>query len=267
MMFVSRQPKSWVDRPHIFLVEWQTASVVFLLTWVHQILSLGILLAANAGKIVDFPDPVSALMIKNLQALSLVRNSSLTTHAGNIDGVLSEVSCGDVFTKEGSKWYVFTPERSIRTVSLLRSASFILLTRAQALFWSPVRIPWHSKSISLCFGILVWQTCDCNCDVLLSRKWHFFLFNWRICCHINWNFWWGRSGTPWWLGLLFSLCLGSSWWRWCWWWWWWWHLFMLKYLHLRLSYCLFLTAYQRRLLSWLSRYLLVLHALLSLSGS
>ena len=63
--------------------------------------SFGMTFAARAGNIVDFPDPVGALTTKNLHVLSLFRNSSRTTHAERSAGRSNDVSCGDVFTRDG----------------------------------------------------------------------------------------------------------------------------------------------------------------------
>ena len=68
-----------------------------------MILSFGITFAARAGKIVDFPEPVGALIIKNLQALSLFKNSFRTDHAGSGSGLSNDTSCGVVVTRDGSK--------------------------------------------------------------------------------------------------------------------------------------------------------------------
>ena len=65
--------------------------------------SFGMTFAARAGNIVDFPDPVGALTTKNLHALSLFKNSSRTAHAGRSAGRSNDVSCEDVFTRDGSK--------------------------------------------------------------------------------------------------------------------------------------------------------------------
>ena len=94
-------------------------------TCVHMTLSLGRAFATKAGKIVDFPDPVGAFTINNLQALSLMMSCSLIFHAGrDACGVLSDVSLRE-FRKSVLRWYVRTSEQSTGTF-LIKSWSLTL---------------------------------------------------------------------------------------------------------------------------------------------